>query len=111
MQLQLSRIISLLLTSTTVHALAFPSTTGNSNAKCPTNTGPGQQPIANNICNSGSPYCCSGSGAGKVCGPASTTTCTSTTICCINTDGVSIFSVARHRILQLTDPLQMQICA
>ncbi|KAH8809999.1 hypothetical protein F5882DRAFT_373058 [Hyaloscypha sp. PMI_1271] len=49
-----------------------------------------QKPIAQNLCNSGSPYCCSGSGASQVCGPASTTSCSSTTICCINTNGMQI---------------------
>ena len=53
-------------------------------ANCPT-----QKPIAQNLCNSGSPYCCSGTGSGQVCGPAASTTCTATTICCINTNGVS----------------------
>lgn len=48
-----------------------------------------QNPIASNVCSSGSPYCCSGSGKSTVCGPASTTKCASTTICCINTNGVS----------------------
>lgn len=48
-----------------------------------------QKPISQNLCTSGSPYCCSGSGASQVCGPASTTSCSSTTICCINTNGVS----------------------
>jgi hypothetical protein len=51
---------------------------------------PSQKPIAQNLCTSGSPYCCSGSGSGQVCGPASTTTCTATTICCINTNGVCL---------------------
>jgi hypothetical protein len=51
---------------------------------CPT-----QKPIAENLCTSGSPYCCSGTGSGQVCGPAASTTCTATTICCINTNGVS----------------------
>ncbi|KAG0652067.1 hypothetical protein D0Z07_1190 [Hyphodiscus hymeniophilus] len=48
-----------------------------------------QNPIQSNVCSSGSPYCCSGEGSGMVCGPASTTTCTSTIICCINNNGVS----------------------
>lgn len=53
-------------------------------SSCPT-----QNPISSNVCSSGSPYCCSGSGKSVVCGPASTTQCTSTTICCINTNGVN----------------------
>jgi hypothetical protein len=56
----------------------------HSSSNCPT-----QGPIASNVCSSGSPYCCSGSGKSMVCGPASTTQCTTTTICCINTNGVS----------------------
>ena len=54
-------------------------------SSCPT-----QGPITSNVCSSGSPYCCSGSGKSIVCGPSSTTQCTSTTICCINTNGVSV---------------------
>jgi hypothetical protein len=53
--------------------------------KCPT-----QKPIAQNLCTSGAPYCCSGEGAAQVCGPASTTTCQTMTICCINTNGVCL---------------------
>ncbi len=49
-----------------------------------------QKPIAQNLCNSGSPYCCSGTGDQQVCGPAGTVTCESMTICCINTNGVSL---------------------
>jgi hypothetical protein len=49
---------------------------------------PSQKPISQNLCTSGSPYCCSGQGAAQVCGPSSSTTCTATTICCINTNGV-----------------------
>jgi len=51
---------------------------------------PSQKPIASNLCTSGAPYCCSGTGSGQVCGPASSTTCSSTTICCINTNGMQI---------------------
>lgn len=48
-----------------------------------------QKPIAQNLCTSGAPYCCSGTGDAKVCGPASSVVCETMTICCINTNGVS----------------------
>lgn len=74
---------------------------------------PAQKPIAQNLCNSGSPYCCSGSGASQVCGPASQVSCASTTICCINTNGVSSIS-GEYRYQRGTDrffSMKMQICA
>ncbi|KAF2996198.1 hypothetical protein E8E13_001233 [Curvularia kusanoi] len=49
-----------------------------------------QKPIAQNLCTSGSPYCCSGIGDARVCGPASTVSCETLTICCINTNGMQI---------------------
>lgn len=49
-----------------------------------------QKPIAQNLCTSGAPYCCSGEGTARVCGPASSVSCDVMTICCINTNGVSI---------------------
>lgn len=57
---------------------------------------PSTIPVNQNLCNSGSPYCCSGTGPGAVCGPSATTNCASTTICCINTNGVS-WKDFRHR--------------
>lgn len=57
----------------------------------PQNQGcPKQLSVAQNLRTSGSPYCCIGSGSSQVCGPAGSTTCSSTMICCINTIGVSI---------------------
>ena len=47
-----------------------------------------QKPITQNLCNSGTPYCCSGDGSSQVCGPAASVSCQSTAICCINTNGV-----------------------
>jgi hypothetical protein len=67
------------------HAMPDPNGRG-ANSK-PSNC-PSQKPISQNLCTSGSPYCCSGQGAAQVCGPSSSTTCTATTICCINTNGV-----------------------
>lgn len=52
-----------------------------------------QKPIAQNLCTSGAPYCCSGEGNARVCGPASSVSCEVMTICCINTNGVSIPSL------------------
>ncbi|KAJ8108555.1 hypothetical protein OPT61_g8095 [Boeremia exigua] len=49
-----------------------------------------QKPIAQNLCTSGSPYCCSGTGDAKVCGPAASVSCDTMTICCINTNGMQI---------------------
>jgi uncharacterized membrane protein len=49
-----------------------------------------QQPIGQNLCTSGVPYCCSGTGTSQVCGPAGTVECTSIAICCINTNGVCL---------------------
>ena len=54
------------------------------NPNCPSTV-----PVSQNVCTSGSPYCCEGTGPGAVCGPSSTTNCASTVICCINTNGVS----------------------
>jgi hypothetical protein len=39
-----------------------------------------------------------------VCGPASSATCTSTTICCINTNGVSTTSI-EYQVKDLADGL------
>lgn len=47
---------------------------------------------AANMCSTGNPYCCSGEGEAMVCGPASSTSCNTMTICCINTNGVSVKS-------------------
>jgi hypothetical protein len=49
-----------------------------------------QKPIAQNLCTSGAPYCCSGTGISQVYGPAGTVECTSIAICCINTNGVRL---------------------
>ncbi|KAJ4992839.1 hypothetical protein SVAN01_01543 [Stagonosporopsis vannaccii] len=49
-----------------------------------------QKPIAQNLCTSGAPYCCSGEGDARVCGPASSVSCEVMTICCINTNGMQI---------------------
>ncbi|KAH6644321.1 hypothetical protein C7974DRAFT_18562 [Boeremia exigua] len=49
-----------------------------------------QKPIAQNLCTSGSPYCCSGTGDQQVCGPAGSVSCQAMTICCINTNGMQI---------------------
>ncbi|KAF3049007.1 hypothetical protein E8E11_002354 [Didymella keratinophila] len=53
------------------------------NGNCP-------KTVSQNVCTSGAPYCCSGSGASQVCGPASSVACSSMTICCINTNGMQI---------------------
>jgi hypothetical protein len=45
---------------------------------------------AENICTSGEPYCCVGSGKNQVCGK-SQVQCSSTTICCNNFNGVSCY--------------------
>ena len=50
-----------------------------------------QKPVAQNLCTSGTPYCCSGDGSSQVCGPAASVSCQSTAICCINTNGVRIY--------------------
>lgn len=55
-----------------------------------------QKPIAQNLCTSGVPYCCSGTGLSQVCGPAGTVQCQSIAICCINTNGVSILASVVH---------------
>ncbi|KAF4621900.1 hypothetical protein G7Y89_g14445 [Cudoniella acicularis] len=71
---------------TPFHNLLAPR--GNARAHDP--NCPNTQPVDQNLCTSGSPYCCSGSGNGAVCGPSSSTQCSSTTICCINTNGMQI---------------------
>jgi hypothetical protein len=71
-----------------------PTPSGGPPANCPS-----QKPIAQNLCTSGSPYCCSGSGSGQVCGLASSVSCSATTICCINTNGVSRPSPERRQKL------------
>lgn len=63
------------------------------------NNCPSQQPTSQNVCSSGSPYCCSGTGSAQVCGPASSVACSSMTICCINTNGVSYFVVSEGIVL------------
>jgi hypothetical protein len=77
------------------HPKAEPRSPPNPPSPPPNPNCPKQKPIAQNLCTSGSPYCCSGTGASQVCGPASSTSCSSTTICCINTNGVSQISLAR----------------
>ena len=76
-----------------------------------------QNPIASNVCSSGSPYCCSGTGKSMVCGPSSTTDCESTTICCMNNNGVSFSADKAWKGVSLERSnadlvrIQMQICA
>lgn len=68
-----------------------------------------QKPIAQNLCTSGAPYCCSGEGDARVCGPASSVVCEAMTICCINTNGVSTQYKKRGEDTDIGR--QMQICA
>lgn len=44
-----------------------------------------------------------------VCGPASSTSCDTLTICCINTNGVSTYLLSDRD--ELTSAVKMQICA
>lgn len=90
MQFYFSALFLLLLPTALAIPVAEPvlSLSNNKEPRKEKDKCPSQKPIAQNICTSGAPYCCSGTGDTQVCGPAGTVECTAMTICCINTNGV-----------------------